>query len=460
MTAARLQLPLKALALTAALLAPIEARSAEVMCDPSYQDCRARLLKFIADERVGIDVAMWFMEDQGLANALIARFKAGIPVRALVDPRRNTTTPMNATILGMLKNAGIPMRYKVGGGILHWKFMLFSGQHTVQFSAANYSDYYFKPVTPYVNYTDEGIYFSDDPDVVNSFMTKFDNSWIDTVGFANYGNITNTPVRTYPIFPIHPTLNFVPAENFATRSIKHYDAETAGIDVIMYKITESSHADGVIRARKRGVPVRLLTEPERYRSKDNVWHAYHVDRMYMAGIQVRHRAHLGFLHQKTTLLYGQGLAVFGSSNWTSESNKNQFEHNYFTTKTWFFEALRANFIRKWGNTTGNAESKAFVPLPPDPPVYVAPANGSTSVSAATTVYLSWKPGPWAHRADIYFGTSSTPPLFKSGVTVSPSSTKKYALPLLTPGVRYYWKIVSKTIANQTASGVVWSFVPN
>jgi hypothetical protein len=427
------------------------------MCDPSFQDCRAILLAHIRDERVGIDVAMWFMEDDGLADAIIARHGEGLRVRALVDPRRNPTTPKNAVILERFAQAGIPMRYKLADGILHWKFMIFNSQNTVQFSAANYGDYYFKPATPYLDYTDEGIYFCDDPPIVDSFRRKFDDSWVDTTAFASYANVPGAPARLYPLYPIDPSLSFVPAENFAKRSIPLYDAEPEAIDVIMYKITEGSHADGLIRASKRGVPVRLITEPERYRNPDNVWHAYQVDRLYMAGVAIRHRAHDGFLHQKSTLLYGQRLTIFGSSNWTSESNKSQYEHNYFTAKAWFFDWFRDNFDRKWTNRTGHAETTPFVPLPPDVPVYAAPANGATGLPA-TGVSLSWKPGPWAHRADVYFGTSASPPLVAANVGISPSGTRTYALPALSPGVRYYWKIVSRTMAAQGAAGPVYSFV--
>ena len=447
------------LIMVAALLFPAaRADAAEVMCDTSYQDCRATLLNFIATETDSIDLAMWFMEDQDLANAIIARFNGGLPVRILVDPRRNTTTPMNATILAMFQNAGIPMRYKVGGGIMHWKYMIFNARNTLQFSAANYSDYYFKPVTPYLDYTDEGIYFTDDAAVLNSFRRKFDDAWVDPTNFANYANITGTPGRAYPLYAIDPTVSFVPAENFSTRSQPLYDAETQAIDVIMYKITEGTHADGMIRAVKRGVPVRLITEPERYRNKENVWHAYQVDRLYMAGIQIRHRAHQGFLHQKSTLLYSQGMTIFGSSNWTIESNKSQYEHNYFTTKAWFFTWFKNNFNRKWGNTTGNVETTAFVPLPPDAPIYVSPAHGTTGVSTSTAVSLSWKPGPWGHRADIYFGTSTNPPLLAANVSVTPNSTKSYTVSTpLAPSTTYYWRIVNKTIANQGATGPVYSF---
>ena len=284
------------LSLTLTLCPRAQAQVVDTMCDPSFQDCRATLLNYVRRETSSIDLAMWFMEDQELADAIVARFKAGVDVRALVDPRRNPTTPMNATILAQFKSAGIPMRYKVGGGIMHWKYMIFNGQNVMQWSAANYGDYYFKPAVPYLDYTDEGIYFTNDPPVIDSFRRKFDDTWLDTTGFANYANIAGALTRRYPLYAIDSTMSFVPAENFSTRSKPLYDAETQRIDVIMYKITEATHADGLIRAVKRGVPVRLITEPDRYRNKDNVWHAYQTDRLYMAGVQIRHRAHAG-LHR-------------------------------------------------------------------------------------------------------------------------------------------------------------------
>jgi hypothetical protein len=446
-----------AIVLLALVVSPRPARAADTMCDPSFQDCRATLLGFVRGETESIDIAMWFMEDQELAQAIIARFQAGVPVRAIVDPRRNRTTPMNATILAMFQNAGIPMRYKVGGGILHWKFMIFNSRNTVQWSAANYADYYFRPVTPYADYTDEGIYFTDDQAVLNSFRRKFDDSWVATAGFANYANVSGTLTRSYPLYPIDPAMSFVPQEDFSKRSRPLYDAETQRIDVLMYKITEPSHADGLIRAVGRGIPVRLIVEPERYRNTENVWHAYQVDRLYAAGVQIRDSAHAGFMHQKTTLLYSQALTIFGSSNWSIESNRNQYEHNYFTTKAWFFTWFRNNFERKWNNATGHAETKPFVPLPPTAPAYVAPANASTTVPAGAGAALKWNPGPWAHRADVYFGTSLPPPLVAPNVAVSPNSVKTYALPALPQNTIYYWRIVSRTMANQTAAGPTFSF---
>jgi hypothetical protein len=41
--------------------------------------------------------------------------------------------------------------------------------------------------------------------------------------------------------------------------------------------------------------------------------------------------------------------------------------------------------------------------------------------------------------------------------VTPQSTASYALPPLSAGRTYYWKIVSKTMANKTKSGAIWRF---
>ena len=79
------------------------AAAADRLCDPGGEDCRAILLNYINNETVGIDVAFWFMEDGRYSNAIIARWKAGVPVRVLMDPRANSSYPLNAQMLDQLK---------------------------------------------------------------------------------------------------------------------------------------------------------------------------------------------------------------------------------------------------------------------------------------------------------------------------------------------------------------------
>ena len=127
------------LALLLLALSMPAAAGADEFCEPAATDCRAVLLRYIENERVRIDVGMEEMTDGLLADALIAKHRAGVPVRLLVEPRRNATEPRNKPILDRLKAAGLPMRYKPSGAILHWKMMIFAGQVTVEFSAAQFS---------------------------------------------------------------------------------------------------------------------------------------------------------------------------------------------------------------------------------------------------------------------------------------------------------------------------------
>jgi hypothetical protein len=443
------------------LASSITARAADTLCDPSSTNCRTQLLTLIQNEQAGIDVGFWFMQDSRYMSEIIRRWQAGVPVRILVDPRANPTYAGNDQMIAGFRQAGIPLRKRTAGGILHWKMMLFAGQNTVQFGSANYSPDAFVPTAPYTNYVTETVYYTDDPAVVNSFKTKFDDAWTDTSSYANYANIAGALTRTYPTYPIDPAMNFPPSQDYASRAVARYNAESVKIDAMMYRITDQRHTNAIIAARSRGVPVRIITENDQYRNPDYLWDAWNVDRLYAAGIPLRWRGHDGQNHEKVVLLYGQNMSIFGSSNWTTASANSQAEHNYFTTKNALFQWFATQFDRMWRNSNPQraTETVAFVPLPPDRPSYRSPANGSAAQSG--TVTLMWYAGPWAHNYDIYFGTSSTPPLVAANVNLGPSPStstyQRFTVSNLAPGTTYFWKVVSKTMANLTADGTVWSF---
>jgi hypothetical protein len=65
----------------------------ERLCDTQHEDCRAPLIELIRNERVVIDVALWFIEDSRYVTELINRRNAGVPVRVLVDTRANASKP-------------------------------------------------------------------------------------------------------------------------------------------------------------------------------------------------------------------------------------------------------------------------------------------------------------------------------------------------------------------------------
>jgi Carbohydrate binding module (family 6)/PLD-like domain len=448
-----------AVAVLAFLAAPVAASAQERLCDTQFEDCRASLIQLIRNERAGIDVAFWFMEDYRYVPELINRHKAGVPVRILVDQRANASKRLNAEMLGYLRDSGIPMREKVGGDILHFKMMLFHGQNVVEFSKANFTPGAMAPTIPSVNYDDEAVFFTNDDRLTNTFRRRFDDRWINTSEFRNFANVTTAPVRHYAIYPIHASMNFPPLEDFSNRSVWRYNAEPQRIDAIVFRVTDHRQANGMIDAVSRGVPVRLITEPSEYRNPARVWVSKHVDRMWAGGVQIKIRQHEGITHQASVVMHGLGEVIFGSSNWTTASASYQDEHNFFYNpslgKPWFFQWFADQFENKWNNTTNYVP---FQPLPPTKPVYSAPLNGASGLSSSAT--LTWDGGTWAHLYDIYLGTTPDPPLLASNQELgSPEAgqLEKYAVNNLLPGTTYYWRVVGKTWAQLGVSGPVWSF---
>jgi phosphatidylserine/phosphatidylglycerophosphate/cardiolipin synthase-like enzyme len=460
------------------------ASASERLCDASFEDCRTPLIALIQKENVQIDIAFWFLDDSQIENALISKIKAGVKVRMMVDPRADGAHPTNTAILqtfATMTPQFPQMRKRVQGAILHWKMALFAGQGVVEFSGANLSRSEMVPYTNYVNYTDEAIFFSDDAAIVNSFRTMYDRWWVDTVAFADYANSTQ-PTASYATYPIETEgcaavpavqppngcgLDFLPSshwqDNYGTKVESALGAEKTKIDVDMFRITNAAIANSMIAAFQRGVPIRMIVDSSEYINTARVWNRYNVDRMFMAGIPLKTTKHLGQNHEKSVLAYGQGLAIWGSSNWSSASFNDQQEHNYFSTSPvnpWFFQWFVNQFERRWNSSQ---EYQAFVPVPPSQPVSQSPANGATGLSQNVT--LTWNGGPWGQRYDIYLGTGATSPLTliaSNVVTGTPDPPPQHVsgtfkLSGLAPNTTYRWRIISKTMANLTSGGPIWSF---
>ena len=77
------------------------------------------------------------------------------------------------------------------------------------------------------------------------------------------------------------------------------------------------------------------------------------------------------------------------------------------------------------------------------PVLTAPANGATGVSTGAS--LTWNTASGATSYDVYFGTSSAPPL------VATIATTSYKPATMAAGTRYYWRVVAKNSAFSATS---------
>ncbi len=466
--------------LSSTIAMPLAAQ--EQLCDNSFQDCRAPIIQMIRAEQVGLDVSMWFMTDTRYSVEIIKRWQAGVKVRILLDLRADANYPANASVRQSFINAGIPIRHKTTTGINHWKMILYAGQAKMHFSAANFANGSYSPVTPYTGYVDEVVYFTNDPDVVHSFMTKFDDLWTNTTHYKNLANVSALS-RNYPTYPMDPELNFPPDQDYQDRLVSALRGETQQIDAVIFRVTSGKVPDELIRRKEAGVNVRLITDRRQYRNTTYFWHSYNIDRMYVAGIPIKWKVDTTDqdMHQKSVVLHSRDMAVLGSSNWTASSSDTQREHNYFTRKVWFVDWLKAQFLRKWNNrkadgtAIGQTMFQNYTPGWPEPPANLSPANvGSVTGS---TVTLRWEGGWWAHKYDVHFGTTNPPPLvaqdFMPGASTAGVVSAKESFNPCTPpapfvsacpgglasGTTYYWMIRGKTMLGDSRriTGPVWSF---
>ena len=87
----------------------------------------------------------------------------------------------------------------------------------------------------------------------------------------------------------------------------------------------------MIAAVKRGVPVRVIHDPQQDPEPLYWQDASNIDWMSMNGVQIKHRAHQGLMHETAVIMHGLGEVIFGSSNWSPGSANFQLEHNFFYT---------------------------------------------------------------------------------------------------------------------------------
>jgi hypothetical protein len=104
--------------------------------------------------------------------------------------------------------------------------------------------------------------------------------------------------------------------------------------------------------------------------------------------------------------------------------------------------------------TGNpadVQATASVSPPPGPFGNLSPGNGAPVCMAGGNVLLKWQAAPGALIYDLYFGMTSTPPLYQAGITAL-----QFQVTGLTTEATYYWQIVARNSCSGTP-GSVWSF---
>jgi len=458
-------------------------RAADQIYFPAKDDTLTLILQRINAENVRIDVSAWYLTEHAISQALAAKHQAGVPVRVIGDRASIfEVDPNTKAEFYYMANAGVPIRLRYNPTwfpeIDHMKMAIFRGQGVVEFGSANWTTYQLKPASS-TNYSDETVMFTDDPELVNAFLTRFDRIWNDTTAepqsiyggppylknwydacasesacsdfktlYPNPAPMTINTQRLELDFPTPPDLIWGQGSQFNTRIVTEINNENSRVNFVIYRLTVLDGITPALVSRfQSGVPVQLIVEPSEYvnRKWPEFWltHA-NLDRLWAAGIPMKQRAHAGITHMK--MLVTSDYATNASSNFAAAWQR---DNDYFvsaTAKPTIYQAMANRFSAMWGDTAGFT---AFVPGPADAPALAAPASGATGVS--TTPTLTWNTAVFATSYDVYLGTSTSALSLVANIpaqlTNNPPSTYSWTPPAaLQGGTTYYWKIVSRTFA--------------
>jgi phosphatidylserine/phosphatidylglycerophosphate/cardiolipin synthase-like enzyme len=86
------------------------------------------ILPFINQARTKLDVAMFYLTEEAVANAMIAARRRGVQVRLIIDA---VGAGNQASKHYMLRDAGIHVRVENWGGKMHMKSAVADGKHTI-----------------------------------------------------------------------------------------------------------------------------------------------------------------------------------------------------------------------------------------------------------------------------------------------------------------------------------------
>ena len=112
--------------------------------------------------------------------------------------------------------------------------------------------------------------------------------------------------------------------------------------------------------------------------------------------------------------------------------------------TYYWRVVAKNSADSASSTTRSFTTQAAPPAP----VLFSPTNGA--MVASVTPPLTWNASTGATSYDVYFGTTSPPPL------VANTSATSYAPGTLNAGTRYYWQVTAKNGGGSNSSAI-WSF---
>jgi phosphatidylserine/phosphatidylglycerophosphate/cardiolipin synthase-like enzyme len=140
---------------------------------------------------------------------------------------------------------------------------------------------------------------------------------------------------------------FCPEDACADKLIRKIDSAKSSVFVAIYSLTLDGISDSLIRAKKRGVEVKVIFDSDQ--SKND---ASDDERMGNEGISVAYRNGSGYMHNKFTII-DLNIVATGSFNYSNNADTRNEENLVFIESSGLAESFKQNFDSIWAKSNAN-----------------------------------------------------------------------------------------------------------
>lgn len=329
----------------------------------------AQLIRAIDAAQASIDIAIHGLALREVAAALVRAKQRGVRVRVVMNQThvfpekpRETRSPEVQQLIDL----GFEMRMLRGGdmfGVMHNKVAVFDEKvlETGSFNWTHAADAWHW----------ENAMFHAEQARVKAYQAYWDWMWSISSDIPDRAPARPEPIPEgqphpglppAPQDPARPVLfngTELPAQAFSPRGVSAHlvraiDAARTSIDLASFSFTSEELRDALLRAKQRGVNVRIVFDAQQYRYLPEMrWFA---DNGFDVMLSAGKKGEKGVMHNKFAVFDGT-LVEAGSFNWTRNGEKNNYENAMFLDAPDDVAAFAAAFKRIRG--------QAWPPAPED-----------------------------------------------------------------------------------------------
>ncbi len=155
------------------------------------------------------------------------------------------------------------------------------------------------------------------------------------------------PMATPPIEAQEIEIYYGPEDRPGDRLVRLYENAKRSIFIAAYGITYRQGVKALVRAKQRGVDVRIITDAERLKDRHQ---RRALESLRRAGIPIKVDRHDGLMHLKQVVV-DDAINTSGSMNLTNSGNRYNDDRLNVITDPVTTAKARAKFLAMWKDTT-------------------------------------------------------------------------------------------------------------